>query len=38
MTGTILYNLREDEWYFAEESIEEIAQQALNEMTEAEFT
>lgn len=38
MTDTILYNRGEDEWYFADESIEEIAQQALNEMTEAEFT
>lgn len=38
MADTILYNLSEDEWCYADESIEEIAQQALNEMTEAEFT
>lgn len=38
MTDTILYNLSEDEWSFADESIEEVAQQALDDMTEDEFS
>ena len=37
MTDTFLYSLSEDEWSFADEAIEDIAQQALDEITEEEF-
>lgn len=38
MADIILYNYNEDNWSFAEEAIEDIAQQVLDEMTEEEFS